>query len=764
MRRLSHIVRAAWTSSDALLYLLTAVASSVVTWFALDLRGARLDAPFEYSGDALAVGAHVKTTLETGWYEHQALLGAPYGQTYHDFPQADNLHLVAIKLIGLFTQDWPVALNLYFILGFPLAALAAVWFFRTVGASRLLTMALSVVFAIAPYHFMRGEGHLWLGSYYGVPLGVGLLVLLLQGTPLWGRGRSSNSLLSWLFSPASRTLVFITVLAMSGSYYGVFFLVILAVTGVALLVRDGDWRRFWGAVTAGIVTVLVLVLNMLPDIIYGWVNGPNSGGLERSASESEIYALKLTQLLMPWPGHRVPFLQDIRAVYDSQYPLVSEHPALGALGALGLTIGFLVIAYLAFAWRRLERRATPARDTMERVAWLSGLMFVAFLFATVGGLSTVISFATDALRGWNRMSIVILALALGVLGLAIDAGLRSIRRRLRGGIPSQAILSAVVAAMVIVVGYVDQTPVDVTSPRAAAAEAFDADAARIREISEQMPPGSMVLQLPYIPFPESSSVTGTLGSEELVPYLHSEDLRWSGGGIKGRPRSDYPLALQQYPGEDVARLATAAGFDGILIDRTAMPDRSEPLETGIANAVGEQPLVSADERYAFFALEGQESGASSLGSEERERLSSLVTDPVSIYPDEGFSSALGADGYPEYTTVAEGANLTLVNPSDDEVMVNIRLSAGSDAEAVSHMGLLGRDIELHSSLEFEGASGTQETQTKPVAPETVVAVAVPPGTHEITLENRTGGRLTLRHVRVIPDDVAAFLEATRDAR
>lgn len=764
MRRAGNIVRAAWTSSDALLYLLTALASSFVTWFALDLRGARLDAPFEYSGDALAVGAHVKTTLETGWYEHQALLGAPYGQTYHDFPQADNLHLVAIKVLGLFTEQWPVALNLYFILGFPLAALAAVWFFRTVGVSRLLTMALAVVFAIAPYHFMRGEGHLWLGSYYGVPLGIGLLVLLLQGGPLWGRGRSPKPLLAWLFSPASRTLVFITVLAMSGSYYGVFFIVILAVTGVAVLVRDGDWRRFWGAVMAGIVTVLVLLANMLPDLIYGWVNGANSGGLERSASESEIYALKLTQLLMPWPGHRIPFLHDVRAAYDSQYPLVSERPALGALGALGLTIGFLVVAYLTFAWRRLDQRTAAARDTLERVGWLSGLMFVAFLFATVGGLSTVISFVTDALRGWNRMSIVILILALGVVGVTIDAGLRGIRRRLRGGIPVQAALSAVVAAVVIVVGYVDQTPVDLTSPRAAAAKAFDADAARIHEISEQIPSGSMVLQLPYIAFPESSSVTGTLGSEELVPYLHSDDLRWSGGGIKGRPRSDYPLALQQYPGEDVARLATVVGFDGILIDRSAMPDGSELLEAAIASAVGEQPLVSADERYAFFALTGQGSVAPPLAAEERERLSTLITDPVSIYPGEGFTSALGADGYPEYTTVAEEASLTLVNPTDGEIMVSIRLSAGSDTAAASGMNVLGREVELLSSPESEGASVAPETPTEPVSPETVVAVAVPPGTHEITVENRTGGRLTLRHVRVIPDEVAEFLTATRDAQ
>ncbi len=104
------------TSSESALYVLV---FDRHVWrsrhVALQLWNARLDVPFLYRGDALPTGAHFKTVIETGWYEYQPALGAPLGQTYHDFPAADNLHMIAARIIGFFVPDWPVAMNLYFL-------------------------------------------------------------------------------------------------------------------------------------------------------------------------------------------------------------------------------------------------------------------------------------------------------------------------------------------------------------------------------------------------------------------------------------------------------------------------------------------------------------------------------------------------------------------------------------------------------------------------------------------------------------------------
>ena len=138
----------AWWQPEWVVYLAATLMTALVTVFALDLWKAKLTVPFTYSGDALPTGAHFKTVIEEGWYEHQPRLGAPFGQTYNDFPTADNLHMVAAKILGLFTSDWALALNLYFLIGFALTALTMVWFLRTCGVSKLLTIALATIYAI----------------------------------------------------------------------------------------------------------------------------------------------------------------------------------------------------------------------------------------------------------------------------------------------------------------------------------------------------------------------------------------------------------------------------------------------------------------------------------------------------------------------------------------------------------------------------------------------------------------------------------------
>ncbi|TFD10273.1 hypothetical protein [Cryobacterium sp. TMT1-66-1] len=744
-----------WTHTDALLYLVTALVSSIVTWFAIDLKGARLNAPFEYNGDALATGAHFKTVLQTGWYEYQGLLGAPYGQTYNDFPTADNLHLVVANIIGLFTDQWPVALNVYYIIGFPLAALGAVWFFRTVGVSRALTVALATAFAVAPYHFMRGEGHLWLASYYAVPLGAGLLVILLSGGRLWGRGRSQNKWLAVIFSPTSRSLLFTTLLASSGSYYGIFFLVLLAFAGIAVLIRDGSWARFWGAAGLGAFTAGVMFLNMLPDILYGIFNGANAAGLARSAPEAEIYALKLTQLIMPWPGHRIPELRHFRELYDNYYPLLSERPALGALGALGLVIGFLTIAYLAIARRRTERDASAGRGEhqqllLNRVGDLGGLLFVAFLFATVGGLSTVISFFTSSLRGWNRMSIVMLILALGIVGLVLDRLIANAARRFNWRLSVRAVVAAGMASLLLVVAFVDQTPSDVTAGRIAAAKAFDADTVWIDTALTGIRSGSMILQLPYVPFPESSSVTGVLGSEGLIPYLLSENISWSAGGIKGRPRSDYPLALEQYRPEDVANLAAASGFAGIMVDRNALPDHAALLEAGWTSLLGHTPLVSESERFTFFNLQDLAKTISeTIPPTELESITRLITQPVTGYFEPDFESLSSTDGLPEWGTALSNAKIRLTNTTTDSVSLEAQLTITADPKANLKAWVDGQGSKVPVTL--KDGVGTVR-----------LPVSAAPGTTNLHISGLTGP-ITVSHLRLVPDEVVQFLGALRSS-
>ena len=620
---------------DAPAYLAALLATAALTTVALQLWKADLRVPLTYRGDALPVGAHFKTVIEEGWYEYQPRLGAPLGQTYNDFSTADNLHLVAAKILALFTSEWALAMNLYFLIGFLLIAAAGVWFLRKCGVSPWLSAALATLYSLAPYHFIRGESHLWLASYYTVPLALGLLVLVLRGEPLWGSDHSRSGLLRYALSPAARTIVIVALLATSSSYYSVFFLVLLAAAGIFTFLRDRSWRAFLGAGLAGFATVAVMLANMLPDLLFTAQNGANPLGVDRSGGEAEFYALKLAQLLLPWPGHRIGVLADLRQRYEAAYVSLGEQPALGIVGAIGLVVALLVVAYLAFARMRRTDAATPG-GRFELIAALSGLVFVAFIFSTLGGLSTIISVFTSSLRGWNRMSIVIAMLCLAIVGLLIDSAIARLRTPAR----TRVIAAIAASAVLLGVGYFDQTPGNSDAEYAGNALAYREDQTYFAALEGRLPDQAMVLVLPYVPFPESSAVTGLLASEQLVPYLHTSTVRWSNGGIKGRPTADWPGQLAHYGDEHAAMLAVLAGFDGILVDRRAAADGGVALETAL-KPTDASPEVSPNGRFAFYDLASEAAALTEReNSEQMAAAAALITNPVVAYrsPDFGLDS------------------------------------------------------------------------------------------------------------------------------
>ena len=664
----------------AALYAGTALGAFVVAVFALQLWSARLDVPFVYTGDGLSTAAHIKTVLETGWYESQSLLGAPAGQVFHDFPTADNLHLIAARIIGLFTADFAVAINVYFIIGFPLAAVTALWFLRKVGVSTAVAVALAIVYAIAPYHFQRSEGHLWLASYYVVPLSLAVVWMALRGGRLWGAAPGRPRGLGHLIGPTGRTVIIAVLTGTAQSYYAVFFLILLAFAGIARLLVQRNWSRFIGAASAGLLTVATMLANMLPDMIYGWIHGVNPSALGRGHAEAEVYALKLTQLLLPWPGHRIGFLKSIREKYDSTYPLMSEQPALGAIAAAGLVALFLVVVYAAVTFRRPAR----ADAGLNALAGLGALAMVAFLFSTLGGLSTIISFATTSLRGWNRMVIVIALLCLAAVGLLVD---RVLARLARAERPARGtILGMLAAALLLVVGFIDQTPGDLRGTYASTEAQFDADAAWFDELDQLIDPGAMVVQLPYLPFPEYATASGILSNDVLIPYLHTSDIRWTGGGIKGRPSSDWTGTLAGAPGSEAA-LAAASGAVGVLVDRRALVDRGAALEESLREDAG-APLVSDDGRWSYFDLtEVRADLEDRLGDAELDEFATLITDPVTIAPaltfalgvdEEGTSVLIGNTWNPALTLTNDGGRIR-----STEVSIEISVPAGATARSVT---------------------------------------------------------------------------------
>ena len=611
--------------NDLIAYLSSAVGGFGAAFISMQLWLANLAIPFFYSGDAVSSAAHVKATVQWGWYENQPDLGAPAGQVYHDYPFGDNLPLMFAKVAGWFTSSWPVVFNLYYLLGFPLAAVAALWFLRRCGVSRPLAVALSVLWAVAPYHWLRGEDHYYLAGYWVLPIGMWVALEVLRGRPVWGRRSVGDAAgigrraLSWFAGRGALVAVGLAVLATSAAYYAVFVALLIGFSGLVALVRTHSWRRFFGAAIAGGLLIFVVVLNVLPDIIYESSHGTNTTGFSRGPADAETYALKLTSLVLPAPGHQIPALARLRTLYDTKFPLPSEQPALGLVGAVGLALALLIAFYAMTRGLRsasAEQRTLSAR--MSMLLALAALTLLMLLLSTVGGLGTVLAFISSSLRGWNRMSILIALACLTIVGVVADASLikafgrRSQRRR--GRVLSRAVIAVIITG----VGVFDQSIARAIPPYSQVDAVWASDEQFVTRVEAVAGANAMLFQTPAIAFPESLPSVATtdnstkspvvhqmdelLDSDAVRLSLHSTTLRWSNGGIKGRPQSDWPAMVSKLPPNRIIVIAALMGFVGVVVDGRATPDAGAALLSAFAQELGPPSVESADRRWHYFPL------------------------------------------------------------------------------------------------------------------------------------------------------------------
>ncbi len=140
-------------------YLGTALLSLAIVAWVMQLWNADFSVPFHWKlGDDVSFQATlVKNLGENGRLYTNAFLGAPGQMDLHDFPQPYFLHFFFLKLLSLFSRDFVLVLNLYFLLAFPLTAVVSLFVFRCFKFSWASGVVGSLLFTFLPYHFMRGS-------------------------------------------------------------------------------------------------------------------------------------------------------------------------------------------------------------------------------------------------------------------------------------------------------------------------------------------------------------------------------------------------------------------------------------------------------------------------------------------------------------------------------------------------------------------------------------------------------------------------------
>ncbi|MEO7432126.1 MAG: hypothetical protein ABIR62_08880 [Dokdonella sp.] len=546
-----------------------AFAALAIALYAFGMWPLALHVPMLETGDATFEQYVFKTVLDHRTYLRNPDLGAPFGATLYDFPIPEPTHQWMIRFIGLFTRDPFLAFNVFYLFSFATAAMAARWSLRRNGVGRLEAIAGAIAFAVLPYHFIR-MGHTFLASYFAIPiLGHYALQLATFKAPH----------LNDAVRLRVTTAVLLAIAAGSGVYYAFFGLLFLA-TGSAIgamrsrhvvVLRTGV---LYCAIVAG-----TIVITLLPNFLFHFTNGGNSLVAHRSYADAEIYGLKITQLLLPTPGHRLPLFDSFMSAYRTNAPLVNENATatLGMMGAAGF-----VIALLAFFSG--DTRRYPLLSA------LGAFCVVAVLYAGIGGFGSLVSILViPEIRGLNRISVFVGFYAL----MAFLLSLRQLRVT-RSNFPVRCIVAMGIAGF----ACLDQVPVRAVVHRDIAT--FARERAFYDRLQSAIPSGSRVLQLPYDYFPESQRPRS--GYRLMEPYLFTRGLRWSFGEMHGRPADVWNEHISTLSGKPFANAVAGAGFSAIYVDRRLYADNGASVEKELRQQFGPPVLEDGDFHRSLYRV------------------------------------------------------------------------------------------------------------------------------------------------------------------
>jgi phosphoglycerol transferase len=556
---------------EAIPYIAIAVAAPI-GWMYTTGRWtlADLSVPLVYTGDALGVLAQIKAYMSGDLIPFLAkeihTLGAPFGAGWTDYPAEDLIYFAAsllARVFGLFAGSTVFLILLDVLAGWAFYAAGT-----ALGYRRSVVAGMAVLFALAQYGFVRNLYHLTLTAYFHIPL----LLFAVR----WAASRVDGD-----SAPSSRWQAG---LAVAGAilagflnpYYLAVFLWLMGFVFVGAFIA-GRKREWISAGLLWLVAAGAFALQMLDTVWLDIVHGPNYDAVQRHLIELDMYSLRLPDLLVPWV-HRSPAMMWLNERY---FHGVASGRGEAMAAYIGLVGGLTLLCLLASGCIRIASRQ------FDRVnAWFWMALAILGLGVT-GGINFLIGLLGFVfLRATNRFSIVLYAIAL----FWICEVLTRVNR------------AAAVAIMVALVafGLWDQLPPSglLWPMPNLIREQVESDRQFVARLEAALPRGAMVLQLPVKGFPETGAIGEMDEYEHFRPYLHSTDLRFSYGTVKGRGDADWQLGLVGLPAGDLVARARLYGFAAIYVNRKAYADNADAETRDLEQLLGE-PIADSKDLVAY---------------------------------------------------------------------------------------------------------------------------------------------------------------------
>jgi phosphoglycerol transferase len=582
---------------EALLYVVALILTAWAMERLLKLRQSNLwSIPWGYSGDSFIYSYIIKATITNGWFWTNDALSAPGVLLFRDYPYPDNIQFLLFRVIGWFTGNYARTMNVFYLLTYPLTTICTLYVLRRFGVSYAVAVMVSLLYNFSYYHIHRGIHHMMYGTYYMVPLMVMVILWALSGDlrlraqDVSDENRKAHRR-KWIIA----VLICLFVGSTGCAYYPFFAVALLAMAGLVLVFRQRSIRALaLPGVLAGLV-FSALLLNVTPTLLFRYQYGSVDLG-KRVAAESEIYGMKVVQLLLPINEHRLKGLNRFRTKYNSQSPLNTENggASLGFIGAAG----FLALIGWLFLYRRSysfsgspggdESRSLPS--LLDNLSILNGW---AVLVATIGGFGTLFAYlVSPQIRSYNRISTYIAFFSFFTVALILD--LLS-KKYFHTGLKRGLFYGLIV--FLTFFGLLDQTPKVPAIDYAWTTKAYRHDQEYFSQIDSMMPDKAMIFQLPVYSFPED------INYDHMRGYLQSDKLRWSAGAMKDRQIYIWQKAVEKKSVPEMLEELAVLDFSGLYIDRAGPTPIPPGFEDQISAALSlQKPLVSQDGRMAFYSL------------------------------------------------------------------------------------------------------------------------------------------------------------------
>lgn len=550
-------------------FISTSIVASLISWNRLFTSQ-----PLNIGSDNLIYLNWLRNVQESGWFQTNPNLAYPFGQTWRPFPMVDAGFVGALEVLG---RILPIgaAFNLIICLAAATNCLSAHLCLVYLKVDRWVAAVLGVAFATLPFFFWRAQVHLNYATYWAIP------VLFVIATHFAGIHVLSRR----------RTLVCLAFVASAASNYYIVFGMFTVGVALAIGLANGEPASRRRAVVDFLAVVGVTLVLPLWQLVGYLASGDRT--FSRPASDVELFALRISDLLLPYPGHPASFLSKLRDVTDLL------HPVEGAL-----YIGCLALVGLAWALRDTLISGDRARGRrLHESRLIVSVTVVIILVAVPSGIASIAAaIGFSQIRAWNRVLPMLAFLGLYRLGLGVTDIVQSKDRLVR---------RAAIATLVVVV-LVDQGPAGATSPFRLRRDdtSYGLDVAAV---TSRVGFASAMASLagtdqftafvfPLLPYHEVPPLNSSSGSDQVSLEIFSGKGRWTPGALHGSNR-DLSVSLGGLTVAEALNAACSSGFDFFVYDLDAVVSSEADADLSFLRSATTVRTSIADEEGHFIAFQ-----------------------------------------------------------------------------------------------------------------------------------------------------------------